>query len=131
MPQQHLRVLMNFGKQTDNELVETIDAAIQGLTGNKAYPALPVDLATLEAARNDFSAAIAAQTQGGPTATVAKDKKRQEVVRMLRKLASYVQAVCDDDMTTLLSSGFQALGARRPTGPLPSGSLLRGGLRNP
>ena len=113
MAQQHLRVLLSFGRQTDNQIVESAGAVLTGMTGNKAYPAPPVDLAAVQTALTDFTAAIAAQTQGGTTATAEKDKKRHALVKLLRKLAAYVQASCDDDLPTLLSSGFQAASVRR------------------
>jgi len=118
MAQQHLRVLLSFSRQTDNQIVESAGAVLTGMTGNKAYPAPPVDLAVVQTALTDFTAAIAAQTQGGTTATAEKDKKRHALVKLLRKLAAYVQASCDDDLPTLLSSGFQAPPGRRAQSPL-------------
>jgi hypothetical protein len=89
------------------------------MTGNKHYPNPPVDLADVQAALTVFSAAIAAQASGGVHATSDKNKKRHALVVLLRKLASYVQGNCDDDVTTLLSSGFQAAPTVRAQSPLP------------
>ncbi len=119
MAQQHIRVLLRFGRESDNQIVETGSAVITGLTANPAFPAPPVDLSTVQAALTGFNAAIAAQTQGGTTATAEKNKKRRVLVVLLRKLASYVQTHCDDDLTVLLSSGFQAASVRRAISPLP------------
>src|SRR5438128_11968513 len=120
MAQQHIRVLLRFGRESDNQIVETGSAVITGLTANPAFPAPPVDLSTVQAALTDLNGAIAAQTQGGTTATAEKNKKRRGLVVLLRKLASYVQTHCDDDLTILLSSGFQAAsGGRRAMSPLP------------
>ncbi|PYS20201.1 MAG: hypothetical protein DMG11_30265 [Acidobacteria bacterium] len=65
-----------------------------------------------------FTAALAALPSGGVHATADKNKKRRELVALLRKLASYVQGNCNDEITTLLSSGFQAASTARAQSPL-------------
>ena len=112
----HLRVALGFTQQTDHQLEELAGAVLAGMTGNKAYPSPPVDLATLHTALTDFTTAIAAQVTGGKHATSDKNSKRHALIVILRKLASYVQGNCNDDQTVLLSSGFQvpATGVRRP-----------------
>ena len=69
-----------------------------------------MDQQTLETAVNDFNGAIVAQAAGGGTAaTVAKNKKREVLNGLLRKLAHYVQANCNDDLQDFVTnSGFQA-----------------------
>src|SRR5712691_8257769 len=114
MATKHIRVLLKFTRQSDHQIVEIAGAVIAGMTGNKNYPNPPVDLADVQAALTAFTAALAAQPSGGVHATANKNKKRRELVALLRKLASYVQGNCNDDLATLFSSGydgrFQSLG---------------------
>src|SRR2546427_12880443 len=105
MATKHIRVRLSFTHESDHQIEETTGAVITGMTGNKNYPNPPVDLAEVQAALTAFTAALAAQPSGGVHATANKNKKRRELVALLRKLASYVQGNCNDEITTLLSSG--------------------------
>ena len=42
---QKIRVLLQFDRKTDSEVVATAGAVLKGMTGNKAFPNPPVDLA--------------------------------------------------------------------------------------
>ena len=57
-----------------------------------------------------MTGAIAAQAQagGGTAVTAVKNKKRSVLDGLLRRLAQYVQANCNDDVQFVLKSGFQA-----------------------
>jgi hypothetical protein len=101
-----LRVLLAFAKDTDHGLAETAGAVITNMTGNPAFPSPPVTMAALTAARDEFSRAVAAQPMGGTLATAEKKEKRATLISLLRQLAAYVQQVSDNDLPTLLSSGF-------------------------
>ena len=119
MPSKRLRVLLNFTHDTDHAVEEVAGAVITGLDGSKIFTNLPVDLATVRAGLAEFTASIAAAAQGGRHATSDKRKKRHVLVGLLRQLALYVQANCNDDMPTLVSSGFQAANTSRAQSPLP------------
>ena len=105
---QYLHVLLGFSRAKDHSLEETVEAVIKGMTGNAAFPTPPVTPAALQTALTNFSAAIGAQQQGGTAATAAKNAKRDILVDLLRQDAAYVQNTCNNDLTTLLSSGFTA-----------------------
>jgi len=104
----HPRVLTSFTKAADDSLKVFAGTVHTGLTGNPAFPNPTVPLPALEAAIHAFADALVAQAQGGPVATADKKNKRETLVRMLRRLASYVEDNCNDDLATLLSSGFTA-----------------------
>jgi hypothetical protein len=123
MATKHIRVRLSFTHESDHQIEETTGAVITGMTGNKNYPNPPVDLAEVQAALTAFTAALAAQPSGGVHATANKNKKRRELVALLRKLASYVQGNCNDEITTLLSSGFQAVSTARAQSPLPKPTI--------
>jgi len=108
-----IRVSLAFARLPDKELDNFTLGVNNGITGNAAFPTPPVTMANLETARADFEQKIAAAATGGPPDTAAKNNSRQTLLGMLRPLAGYVQINCNNDMATLLSSGFQAMSTNR------------------
>src|SRR5215831_4407968 len=102
----HIRVKQGFNSASDQELVALTAAVNSGLTGNKAFPNPPAELAALGAAHDAFVAAIGATATGGTLATADKDNKRAAVIVLLRKLSHYVEDNCNNDVAVLISSGF-------------------------
>ena len=117
MPQ--LRVLLGFTNAPDHNVEETTLAVLDNLYGNAAFPTPPVVNADLTATLEAFSAAIAAQAQGGTAATAEKNNVRDALVGLLRQLAGYVQETSGNNLATLLSSGFDAVSTNRASTPLP------------
>jgi len=104
---QKVIVKTGFQNLSDSEAIALAGAVIKGVYVDKATP--PVDQQTLETAVDDVNGAIVAQAAGGGTAaTVVKNKKREVLNGLLRKLAHYVQANCNDDLQFVVNSGFQA-----------------------
>lgn len=103
-------VKTGFGMLTGSQAIATAGAVIKGVYAEKSLATPPVDQATLQTAVDDLNGAIAAlQAQGGGiAATAMKNKKREVLDALLRKLAHYVQANCNDDVQIVLNSGFQA-----------------------
>ena len=103
-------VKTGFGVLSDSQAIATAGAVIKGLYAEKSLATPPVDQATLQTAVDDLNGAIAAlQAQGGGVAATAmKNKKREVLDGLLRKLAHYVQANRNDDVQIVLSRGFQA-----------------------
>ena len=113
-----LHVSLAFASLPDSELDNFSTGVGTALAGNAAYPAPPVTLADLEAARGDFDQKLAAAALGGPSDTAAKNAARQVLIGLLRKLAHYVEAESNNDLPTLLSSGFNAASTERRQSPL-------------
>ena len=111
-------------------LITTAGAIITGLTGNPAYPSPPVDLKTVQAAVDNLNAAMAAQLNGGPAATADKRNKKAALIGLLRRLRPYVEENCGNDLSVLLSSGFQAAVTTRVRSPLENPSILKIGRGN-
>ncbi len=124
-----LRVSLSFARIPDTELDNFAQSIIDAMTGNTAYPAPPVTLANLQAAKDDFTAKIATAQSGGPPDTAAKNNSRQTLLGLLRQEASYVQINCNNDMAVLLSSGFQAMSTNRAQTPLdqPQSLVIKNG----
>ena len=118
----HVRVLLPYNTQPDHD-VEEIGGSVLGNLyippGKNNFPTPPVDQATLQTGLNDLTTAIAATVQGGTNAINAKNRKKHELVAMLRRLGLYVQGACNEDVAMLTSSGFKAASNVRAKGPLP------------
>ena len=108
-----LRVLLGFATASDHSLEETAQAVLSNLYDIPAYANPPVTKADLQAALSDFSLAIPAALHGGPLDTADKNNKREVLIRLLRELASFVQAKHENDLAKLLSSGFEAVSTNR------------------
>jgi hypothetical protein len=126
----HIRIADGLRTQSAERLITTAGAIINGLTGNPSFPSPPVDLKTLQAAVDDLNAALAAQPQGGPSATAEKNNKKEALIVLLRRLRHYVDENCGNDLSVLLSSGFQAAVTTRVRLPLANPSILNLGLGN-
>ena len=122
---QQLRVLLGFSSASDHQIEEIAGAVIEGMTDNPAFATPPVTMAALLAALTAFTQAIAAAVQGGTAATALKNDKRATVVDLLRQLAGYVQQNCNNDLATLLSSGFEAVSTNRAQQPLEQPVIAR------
>jgi hypothetical protein len=116
-PMPQLRVLLGFASAADHSLDET------KLYGNAAYTTPPVTLVALQAALAAFTAAIATAAQGGPADTADKNSKRDDLIDLLRQLAGYVQTNCNNDLATLLSSGFDAVSTNHASSPLAAPTI--------
>ena len=108
---QQVTVKTGFKRLSDSQALAMAGTVIKGVFIDKAIlVAPPFDQATLQTAVDDLKGAIAVQAQagGGTAVTAVKNKKRNALDGLLRKLAHYVQANCNDDVQLVLKSGFQA-----------------------
>jgi len=119
-----IRIADGLRSQSAEKLIATAGAIITGLTGNPSFPSPPVDLKTVQDAVDDLSAALAAQPNGGPTATAEKKNRQAALIGLLRRLRHYVEDHCGNDLSVLLSSGFQAAVTTRVRSPLANPSIL-------
>src|ERR1700694_1888876 len=102
-----IRTSRFFGRLPDLDVSKTAGKVVTGLTGNpdlNTPPVTPVALGTL---KKTFDDAIVAAASGGSLKNAQKEAARAALVTALNKDASYVDINCDDDLTILLSSGFE------------------------
>ena len=71
------------------------------------------------------NAAIAAAAGGGIQATATKNSAREALIVQLRQVANYVQGAANNDLPTLLSSGFDATSTNTSQSPLDKPVILR------
>jgi hypothetical protein len=123
------RVSLGFGQFPDGPLESFTGGIIKCMTGNAAYTDPVIPLTDLTAKVGVFHDALAAMAQGGTQATAYKNQVRAELIAMLKQLAYYVQNACNNDLSVLLSSGFQVASTNRTRLPLPQPAILL--LTNP
>lgn len=119
------RVSLGFSEFSDSALVEFGRRVVAGLTENPAFPTPDVPLATLQGQLTEFERALSASALGGAAATAAKNIERAKLETLLRTEAFYVQLAMKNDLTALLSSGFEPVSGRNPSEPLGTPAVLR------
>jgi hypothetical protein len=111
MPQ--VRTSRSYGRLPDLGLSAFSGAVIVGLTGNEDLADPPVKPTALATLKKTFDDAIIAASEGGALATAQKDAARAALISALNKDASYVDINCDEDVTILLSAGYEAVSTNR------------------
>src|SRR5215471_8946659 len=101
-----IKAALDFSKALPEQLLATGHAVLTGLTGNANFSTLPIDLAILKAALDTYAVSITEARDGGKKAIALRNRHGEELIRILRGLATYVELNCKEDMNTLLSSGF-------------------------
>lgn len=119
-----LHVSLDFAHATDTGLNDFATGVHDHMDGNATYPTPPVTMPNLATAITDYSEAVAAANDGGPTSTAAKNNARDALIAMLRQLAAYVDENHDNDMEKLRSSGFKAQSTNRAQSPLPKAEIV-------
>src|SRR5947209_6879368 len=76
---------------SDGNLLSRANAVHDRMLENTAYPRPPVSMDDFKAAIDAYTAAVATTLDGGKSATVERDKRRAEVIIMLRLLGHYVE----------------------------------------
>lgn len=112
------RVSYGFAQLPDADLGDFNNAVITSMTGNASFTKPAVTIAAQTAAGTTFNAAVVAAAQGGLQLTAAKNVAREALLALLRQQASYVQSVANNDLPTILSSGFQVNNTNRAQSPL-------------
>ena len=97
---------MKFARLKDSQIGIFANSVKIGLTNNPAFPDLPVSLADLSAATDDYWTAHVNSLMGGKLQTAAKKEARVKLISILRDEAHYVQIVAKNKCSVLLSSGF-------------------------
>jgi hypothetical protein len=123
------RVSLGFAQMPDTALDDFAGAVITGLTGNAAFPAPLVTVAELTTLKTAFEQALANAAQGGTAATAAKNSARDALVAALRKDANYVEMISDQNLSTLLTSGYESTSTNRQQTILEKVQIT--GIENP
>jgi hypothetical protein len=100
------RVSRRFTRLSDESLNFFADSVVVAMTGNPTFPDPLVPLAHLTNLQQTFSSACQAAYFGGTLNTSRKKDCRKELLYLLIGQSGYVQNLCRNNLTGLLSSGF-------------------------
>src|SRR5438045_2556745 len=113
-----IKVLFDFTRKALDALIGQANAVYAGLKDNTAFPNPPVDLVSFRAQIDNLQPWNVYAQDGGKKAIAERNRLAEVVVKSMRQLAHYVEANCNDNMTTFLSSGFTAKSTvRKQTDP--------------
>src|SRR5439155_21476008 len=101
-----IKAALGFSKALPEEVLATGYNVSKNLTGNVNFPDAPVDLNVFKAGLDAYSISIGEAKDGGRKAILSRNQQGENIIRMLRALASYVENNCKDDMQIFLTSGF-------------------------
>ncbi|MBL0127240.1 MAG: fibronectin type III domain-containing protein [Flavobacteriales bacterium] len=126
MAQSIYTVRLGIDRITPTALVEKGRNNVTMLTGNVAFatptptlPAITAGCDALDAANQAFD------FNGGKLERQTRDKRFAELLDLIRELAGYVQAHCNNDKDLILSTGFDTRRRSEPLGPLPAPPNVR------
>ncbi len=108
-----IRTVRSYNRLADGKLSAFAGATAVGLTNNPDLLTPPVAATVITTLQQVFDDAIVKALDGSKLDTVAKNAARLDLITSLDKNASYVDINCDDDLSVLLSSGYQAVSANR------------------
>ena len=105
----NIRVALSFATLTDAQLNSFAILVIACTKGNSLFPDLPFTTTALTLLQNTFESAMTVAAQGGPKDTAAKNEARDALVAALRQIAAYIQSLGLNNMSAMLSSGFDVV----------------------
>jgi hypothetical protein len=108
------RVKLSFAKLSFVLLYEFAMNVVEKMTGNPLFPAPIVTMAVLKACAEALLAAITAADAGGKLARAKMRQAANNLIKLLRSQARYVDEIAEYDEVKILSSGFHATYATGP-----------------
>src|SRR5215470_5193600 len=119
-----LKALVGFHGTPDAGVLTQLNTVHDGMHGNPAFPAPPIDMTTFKSGIDLFNTLITDAEDGGKRAISAKNKQREVMIKQYALLGHYVALAANDDLATFNTSGYVAAPtSRTPPQPLPPASL--------
>lgn len=103
------KVALSFIKLPVTTKIPFCRNVINGLTNNPSFPTPDEPLANAKAAVDKLEASELAAHDGSHTAIATRNADEEEVDRIFRILAAYVERIGAGDEVKILSSGFQLI----------------------
>jgi hypothetical protein len=114
-----LRARLGYTRDPDGKVSTRGKVVLKGMKDYKnKFPNPPVKLSDLQAAVDDFDRSRTQALDGGKKAFAQKKKCRQILIKMLKQLGHYVEAVAENDVALFLLSGFELAGKSGPSGEI-------------
>jgi hypothetical protein len=120
-----IKASLLFVKAAPADLHAFAGSIYTGMNGNAAYPTPPVDMPTLKSANDAYGTLVEAALDGSKKVLTQRNHQGEVLIKILRQLAHYAEGACKDDMTTFISSGFQAVSKVRTATPPLSQSIRK------
>ena len=120
-----VRVSLSYGRLPDNSLITFARNVHELIYAQSVFAGAPVTATDLQAGITGFSDAKVAQPNGGKLATAEKNQRRADLLELLEKLALFVQIQSNNDLPTLLSSGFEAVKREPSPSTVTKPTILR------
>src|SRR5471032_1589440 len=87
-----IKAILGFHGVSDSDVLKAGNTVYDGMLNNSAFPTPPVLLPVFRQALDSFSALIVDAEDGGKKSITAKNKQREEVLRLYTLLGHYVEA---------------------------------------
>ncbi|MBL0745522.1 fibronectin type III domain-containing protein [Chryseolinea lacunae] len=113
-----VRITTGFTRLRDEALDARAQAIVAAMTGNPNFAAPTPTLQVINDAHKAFQDAAAEAAKGNRSVTALRDTLRDDLIGKLNDLSLYVQLNCKNDLSILLSSGFNARKTPEPTPPI-------------
>jgi hypothetical protein len=118
-------VILGFSRLTDDGLNTKTSHILACMKGNTNFSDATALVTAVTTAQNDYVASLAAAEGGGRVQTAIKNEKRNVLEKCLKDLGLHVQVNCKDNISILLSSGFDARKDNEPVGTLDAPSNFK------
>lgn len=101
-----LKVIINYSKLTDANLLSKAEHILQSMTGNPDFPSPVPTLADVQTAVTKYSADLVLAQGLGKVNIANKNQSRMELEKLLAQLGMFVMFVANGDEAMLVGSGF-------------------------
>lgn len=118
------RILFAFRRYADGVMLVFSKSVLQNLTSNPFYAAPNPTLAVVQAAINNYDAALSAAKEGGKGNIAAKNARKQELVDLFVDLALDLMKT-NNTLEALATTGFPLSKDRQPMPPLGVPVIVR------
>src|SRR5690606_38167264 len=99
-------LIKSYDKLSDSNLDFKAQVIIASLTGNPNFPTPVTGLAEFTAAAELYSQRLKEAAGRYKVAIIKKNEARERLLALIRLLATYIESVCDGDLSKLASSGL-------------------------
>jgi len=107
-----------FKNIKDNDFLSLVGTVLLAMDSNPNFATPEPDLATVQAAYDDYKAKLeAASKKGSPLDKSLKNDSKEALGALMKRLAFYVNTVADGSLSVILSSGIPPTG--EPVRQLP------------
>src|SRR5262249_29861619 len=105
-----LKIKKSYRYASDMFTLKIGNRVADSTKGNPTFPDAQEIQARLEKASLEFTGTINKAGRNDRTLSSVKNDKKAELISILDEMADHVTAVCNGDVTRLLSSGFDISG---------------------